>query len=83
MGSVGRQDHSPFHLFTFADPADPTMAVADTVNTDLVYTEPKDVAVYTGDTTSVLREASLSETESLAVLEQMATQLSDEIEVRT
>jgi hypothetical protein len=73
---------SPFHLFTFADPADPTMAVADTVNTDLLYTEPKDVAVYTRHYER-LREASLSGTSSLEFLGQMATQLSDEIGMRT
>jgi transcriptional regulator with XRE-family HTH domain len=73
---------SPFHLFTFADPADPTMAVADTVNTDLVYTEPKEVAVYTRHYDR-LREASLSDSDSLAFLGKMAAQLTDEAGART
>ncbi|MCW2944623.1 MAG: DNA-binding transcriptional regulator, XRE-family domain [Actinoallomurus sp.] len=73
---------SPFHLFTFADPADPTMAVADTVNADLVYTEPKEVAVYT-EHYDRLREASLTDSGSLAFLEKMADQLINKSGIRT
>ncbi len=73
---------SPFHLFSFADPADPTMAVADTVNTDLVYTEPSEVAMYISHYDR-LREASLPEIASLEFLAQITSQLPDRIEVGT
>jgi hypothetical protein len=53
------------------------MAVADTVNADLVYTEPEEVAVYTGHYDR-LREASLSDVDSLAFLREMTTRLINE-----
>lgn len=68
---------SPFHLFTFADPADPTMAVADTVNTDLIYTEPEEVALYMSHYNR-LRQASLPAADSLTLLAKISGQLINE-----
>jgi transcriptional regulator with XRE-family HTH domain len=65
---------SSFTIYTFADPADPAMAVAETVNTDLIYTEIHDTTRYTGHYDR-LRSASISPSDSLAFLEKTADQL--------
>jgi transcriptional regulator with XRE-family HTH domain len=65
-----------FSLYTYADPGDPMVAAADSVTSDLVLTEPADVTpyeqLYTG-----LREAALSQDDSLGLLTKAATELPD------
>lgn len=68
---------SSFTIYTFADPADPPMAVAETVNTDLIYTEPHETIRYTGHYDR-LRRASLSLADSLVFLRKTADQLINE-----
>ncbi|TNY37475.1 helix-turn-helix domain-containing protein [Thermomonospora catenispora] len=65
---------SSFSLYTFPDPADPQIAVVDTVTTDLILTQRREVARYTGVYNRV-REAALPPAESLAFLERMADRL--------
>jgi transcriptional regulator with XRE-family HTH domain len=65
---------SSFTLYAFADPDDPLMAVADTINTDLVYTEPKEVSRYGGHYER-LRSAALSPLKSLSLLSETADRL--------
>ncbi|MEU5883346.1 helix-turn-helix transcriptional regulator [Spirillospora sp. NPDC047279] len=65
---------STFVLYTFPDPDDRPMAVADTVNADVVHTEPPDVARYV-EVYERLRAASLSAVRSLTYLEEAAERL--------
>jgi transcriptional regulator with XRE-family HTH domain len=58
---------SAFSIYTFADPADPTVVTVDTITDDLVLVEPDDVAMYEG-LFSRLSEAALSVGESLDFL---------------
>jgi transcriptional regulator with XRE-family HTH domain len=62
---------SSFMLYTFADPTDPPMALAETVNTDLVHSEPAEVARYARHY-GRLWDAALSPTKSIAHLEATA-----------
>jgi transcriptional regulator with XRE-family HTH domain len=55
---------SAFSIYTFADPADPTVVTVDTVTDDLVLTAPDDVAMYEGLFIR-LNEAALSVADSL------------------
>jgi transcriptional regulator with XRE-family HTH domain len=68
---------STFALYTFPDPADPRLAVVDTVATDIVHTEPGDVARYAGHHER-LRESALSPADSLALLGKIAEELTDQ-----
>ncbi|MFI0444535.1 helix-turn-helix domain-containing protein [Actinomadura sp. 6N118] len=68
---------SSFFLYTFSEPADPTMAVIDTVATDLVLTDRRDVARYT-EHFNRLQEAALSKADSLTFLDQVADRLTNE-----
>ena len=65
-----------FSLYTYADPADPVVVAADSVTSDLVLTDPADVTpyeqLYTG-----LRQAALSQDDSLDLLTKAATELPD------
>lgn len=67
---------SAFFLFKFPDPMDPPIAVVDTVTTDLVLTERREVARYSGHYDR-LREAALTPADSISFLTQVADQLSD------
>jgi len=67
---------SSFSLYTFPEKVDPTIAVVDTVTTDLVITERRGVARYTAHY-DLLRKAALSPEESLAFLSQVAEELDD------
>jgi Domain of unknown function (DUF5753) len=67
---------SSFTLYTFPDPDDPPMAIADTVNADLVYTDTKEVSRYTGHYER-LKSASLSPAESLSLLGEIVDRLTD------
>jgi transcriptional regulator with XRE-family HTH domain len=66
----------PFSLYTYSDPGDPTVVAADSVTSDLVLTDSADVTpyehLYTG-----LRQAALSQDDSLDVLTKAATELPD------
>lgn len=58
---------SAFSVYTFADPGDPTMVVADTVIDDLVHTDDELVGRY-AELFDRLRRAALSEEDSLQFL---------------
>ncbi|MFG2000971.1 helix-turn-helix domain-containing protein [Spirillospora sp. NPDC048911] len=68
---------SSFFLYTFPEPADPTMAVVDTVTTDLVLTDRREVARYTRHYER-LQEAALSTADSLGFLSRVADRLTNE-----
>ncbi|RAY14058.1 XRE family transcriptional regulator [Actinomadura craniellae] len=68
---------SSFVLYTFPDKADPPMALVDTVTTDLLHTERREVARYTGHYDR-LREAALSPVQSLGFLSEAADRLDEE-----
>jgi hypothetical protein len=70
----GFQAKSAFALYLFPDPNDPPMAVADTVNADIIHTEAAEVARYV-ELYDRLRDASLSPVASLALLEEAANGL--------
>ncbi|MEV5829059.1 helix-turn-helix transcriptional regulator [Spirillospora sp. NPDC052242] len=66
-----------FYLYTFADAGDPPAAVVDTVTTDLVLTQRKELTRYT-KMYDRLRNASLSPGESVAFLNRVADRLADQ-----
>jgi transcriptional regulator with XRE-family HTH domain len=66
---------SAFSIYTFADPADPTVVTVDTVTDDLTLVAPEDVAMYER-MYSRLSEAALSVGESLDLLIAHAKDLS-------
>ncbi|MFG2004684.1 helix-turn-helix domain-containing protein [Spirillospora sp. NPDC048911] len=68
---------SSFHIYTFADPTDPAVVVVDGVTTDLVLTQRKEVARYTG-MYDRLREAALSPGDSIAFLDRVADRLTEQ-----
>ncbi|GAA2088903.1 helix-turn-helix domain-containing protein [Actinomadura alba] len=68
---------STFALYTFPDPEDPRLAVVDTAVTDLVHTDPCELARYTGHYER-LRKSSLSPADSLALLGKIAEELTDQ-----
>jgi transcriptional regulator with XRE-family HTH domain len=68
-------------LFTFPDPADPTMIVETTVSTDLVHTDFNQVARYLRRYEYV-RNAALSEVSSLTFLSELADQIVNEVGLR-
>jgi transcriptional regulator with XRE-family HTH domain len=65
-------------LFTFPDPSDPPMAVAETVSADLFHDEPEQVARYVRRYDFV-RDAALSEVGSLTLLGELADQITDTV----
>jgi transcriptional regulator with XRE-family HTH domain len=71
-----------FSLYAFPDLADPPMAVVDTVTSDVVITQRRELARYT-EMYDRLREASLSLDGTLALLEGMANRLTDQTESDT
>ncbi|WP_119730999.1 helix-turn-helix domain-containing protein [Thermomonospora amylolytica] len=70
---------SSFTLYTFPDKADPPIALVDTITTDLVHTERREVARYTGHYDR-LRKAALSPVQSLSFLSEAADRLDNETE---
>lgn len=68
---------SSFYLYTFPERGDPPMAVLETVTSDLVLTDGKEVSRYTG-MYNRLREAALSAEDSITFLEQVANRLTDQ-----
>ncbi|MEU5884862.1 helix-turn-helix transcriptional regulator [Spirillospora sp. NPDC047279] len=70
---------STFSVYTYADPDDPTVVALETVDADLVLTEPEQVAPYE-ELYQRLRDAALSEEESLNLLTQAAKELPDHTE---
>ncbi len=64
-------------LFTFADPADPPMAVSETTSTDVIHTVPVEVARQV-HRYEIVRDEALSEADSLAMIEEIATRISHE-----
>ncbi|RKS69074.1 helix-turn-helix protein [Actinomadura pelletieri DSM 43383] len=67
---------SSFYLYKFAEPADPPIAIVDTVTTDLVVTQRGEVARYTG-IYDRLREVALSTEDSIAFFDRVANRLTD------
>ena len=67
---------SSFTLYTFPDPDDPPMAIADTVNADLIYSDAKEVSRYAGHYER-LKSGSLSPTESLSLLGETVDRLAN------
>jgi transcriptional regulator with XRE-family HTH domain len=65
---------SSFTIYNFPDPDDPPMAIADTVKTDVVHSEPADVQRYVA-MYERLRAASLSVVSSLTYMEEAANRL--------
>jgi transcriptional regulator with XRE-family HTH domain len=73
----GLLPQSSFHLYTFAEPGDAPMAVVDTVTTDLILTQRREVVRYTG-MYDRLREAALSPRDSIALLTRVANRLAEQ-----
>lgn len=67
-----------FWLYTYADPGDPSVVIIDTVTSDLVLSEPNDVAPY-DQLYERLREASLPAADSLELLTVAAADLPNEL----
>lgn len=69
---------SAFSLYTFPDPADPPMAVVDTVSTDIIHTEREEVMRY-NQRHEHLRQAALSGAASIGLLTDAADRLENRI----
>ena len=67
---------SAFSMYTYPDPGDPAVVAVDTVTSDLIVTEPAEVAPYDQLYTR-LRDAALPEADSLHLLTKAATELPD------
>jgi transcriptional regulator with XRE-family HTH domain len=65
-----------FSIYTYPDPGDPAVVAIDTVTSDLILTEPAEVAPY-DKLYSRLRDAALPEADSLRLLTKAATELPD------
>jgi hypothetical protein len=63
-----------FSMYTYPDPGDPAVVAADTVTSDLIVTQPAEVAPYEQLYTR-LRDAALPPADSLTLLSTTATQL--------
>jgi len=70
---------SAFFLFDFKDAVDPPIAVVDTVSTDIVHTEREEVMRY-NQRYEHLRQAALSGTASLSLLEEAAGDIETRID---
>ncbi|MGI5201992.1 DUF5753 domain-containing protein [Spirillospora sp. CA-108201] len=68
---------STFTLYTFPDGDDPPMAVVDTITTDLVYLEPREVERYTRRY-EYLRQAALSPEDGKMLLIEAAKEPNDQ-----
>jgi hypothetical protein len=76
--SPGRLPPSTYMIYTFPDPADPTMVATENANSSNVHTAPHDVAKYERFHDR-LWQASLPALETLSLLADMAERLSDQI----
>ncbi|GLZ14512.1 transcriptional regulator [Actinomadura sp. NBRC 104425] len=65
-----------FFLYTFSDPADPPMALVETINADLVHAERDEVERYT-QIYDHLSRATLSQDDSLMLLREAADRLNE------
>jgi hypothetical protein len=65
-----------FSIYSYPDPGDPAVVAVDTVTSDLVLTEPSEVAPYQ-ELYTRLRDAALPPTDSLDLLANAAKMLSD------
>lgn len=72
----GFSARSSFTIYTFPDPEDPVIALADTVNADVVHIDPEDVRRYV-EMYDRIKGASLSTVSSLTLLENVASELTD------
>lgn len=72
----GFSARSSFTIYTFSDPEDPVIALADTVKADVVHTDPADVKRYV-EMYERIRDASLSAVSSLTLLEDVAVELAN------
>lgn len=68
---------SSFYLYTFPESDDPPLALVDTVTTDLILNQRREVVRYTG-MYDRLREAALSRKDSIVFLERVANRLADQ-----
>ncbi|MFB4295419.1 helix-turn-helix domain-containing protein [Actinomadura sp. NTSP31] len=68
---------SPFFLYTFMEPGDPPMALVETITTDLVLTQRREVKKY-DDMYARLRKATLPPKSSLAFLNRVAKRLGEQ-----
>ncbi|TDC75077.1 helix-turn-helix transcriptional regulator [Actinomadura sp. 7K507] len=75
--SGGLLPKASFYLYKFLEPGDPPMAVIETVSTDLVLTQRREVTQYTG-MYDRLREAALSREDSIVFLERVANRLTEQ-----
>jgi transcriptional regulator with XRE-family HTH domain len=66
-----------FSIYTYPDPGDPAVVAIDTVTSDVVLTDPAEVAPYER-LYARLRDAALSPSDSLDMLTEAATELSDD-----
>ncbi|RAY13677.1 XRE family transcriptional regulator [Actinomadura craniellae] len=71
-----------FSLYTFPDPADPPLAIIDTVTADLVLTQRHELAQYTGMYNRLL-DVALPSDDSLNFLSQVANRLTRQTESKT
>jgi hypothetical protein len=74
----GRLPPSSFVIYTFTDPADPPMVVAETTTTDLILTDPPEVAKYE-QLYDRLSQGALPALESLSRLADTADRLTEQI----
>jgi hypothetical protein len=72
----GRLPPSSFPLYTFPDPDDGSMVVAENTNTDVIHTAPDQVAQYER-LNDRLRQATLPALESLSLLADTADRLNE------
>ena len=67
---------TPFSIYTYDDPGDPTVVVIETITAELFLTEPGEVAAYE-HLFARLRKAALTEEESLDLITKTAADLPD------
>ncbi|WP_289008747.1 helix-turn-helix transcriptional regulator [uncultured Thermomonospora sp.] len=73
----GRLPRSAFTLYTFSDPADPPLAIAETSTADVIHIDPKEVASYE-QLYDRLHRASLPPLESISMLARVAEELDEQ-----
>ncbi|WP_352231280.1 DUF5753 domain-containing protein [Actinomadura sp. NBRC 104412] len=74
--------HTSFVIYTFPDPADPPLVLAEGINADLIHTKPSEVAGYER-TYDRLSSVALPSLESLSLLERTAGRLTGQMESET
>ncbi|MFA1540986.1 helix-turn-helix domain-containing protein [Actinomadura monticuli] len=76
--SPGRLPESGYMIYTFTDPEDPTIAVAESLSACTVHASPEEVAKYER-LHNRLREATLPALESISLLAETADRLSEQV----